>query len=153
MIPHLYYFTKGEFVRGEDWSLMMSHRLLICLDILRHRWGKTISISAADGAIGRRMGGQDLSQHNVDVWGEVRAVDVMPAGIVTDADAYAFYVLAVECGFTGIGFYPSWQPNPGFHLDVRQDRHPGSPATWGGVLGDEGKQVWVSLNQALEALA
>lgn len=150
MIPHLYHFVETEF--GE-WHLMMSPRLLVCLDILRHRWGKKISISPAEGSLGRRLGPQNTSQHNVDVWGEVRAADVMPAGIITDADAYAFYVLATECGFTGIGVYPSWQPNPGFHLDVRTDRKPGDPATWGGVLDATGRQIYVSVNQALEVLA
>lgn len=153
MIPHLHYFVEGEFNRGEDWSLMMSPRLLVMLDVLRHRWGKIIDISPAEGSLGRRMGGQNLSQHNVDCWGEVRAADVMPHGIITDADAYAFYVCASETGFTGIGFYPSWKPKPGFHLDIRTDRSPGVPATWGGVLNDEGRQAYVSLNEAMERMA
>ena len=36
------------------------------------------------------------------------------------------YQCAVESGFKGIGYYPTWKPNRGFHLDNRK----GSFKTW-----------------------
>ena len=72
-----------------------------------------------------------MSQHNVDRWGEVRAVDIMPEGIHTREDARRFRQLAEDCGFTGIGFYPHWAPRPGFHVDVRVNVNEHYVASWG----------------------
>jgi hypothetical protein len=148
----LHYFHPDEFVsHGRDWLPDISPSLLVRLDILRHQWGRRITVSPAFGAIGRVAAGSN-SQHNIEKWGEVRAIDIMPAGIATMGNAHDFYLLCLDLGFTGIGFYPHWKPNPGFHLDVRQDRKPGDPATWGGVAGESG-QVYVSINDAVEAFA
>ena len=149
----LHYFHSDEFINGDrNWLRDCSPSLLVRLDVLRHMWGKPIRISAAPGAIGR-MAGDSQSQHNFERWGIVRAIDVMPAGIGTPEAANGFYLLAVDVGFTGIGWYPDWKPAPGFHLDVRSDHEPGAPATWGGVKNDLGQQVYVSLNDALESFA
>lgn len=149
--PYLYHFSPGEFTRaGAEWFSAMSPRLLVMLDLLRFRWGRPIHISKHPRAVGRHDGESD-SQHNFDKWGEVRAVDVQPANIHNRDDAYRFYLMAVELGFTGIGFYPQWALTPGFHLDVREPRRPGYPATWG-VIAREGRTIQVSVNDALEAL-
>ena len=148
----LYYFKPDEFQRdGVDWLPQMSPRLLVMLDVLRHQWGQPIQISGSREALGR-YAGDSQSQHNVDQWGEVRAADIMPAGILQDDQAHDFFMLARSIGFTGLGFYPDWNPAPGFHLDVREDHKPGDPATWGGVLR-QGHQVYVSMNDALEHFA
>lgn len=75
----------------------------------------------------------------------------MPDGIVDFNSAYAFYMLAVDTGFTGIGFYPDWNPKPGFHIDVRHDGKPGVPVTWG-YVGTGTNKTRVSMNEALEVL-
>ena len=150
MKPHLYFFHPGEFNRGGEWFSAMSPRLLVLLDTLRLRWERPIRISRHPRAVGRHDGDSE-SQHNYDIWDEVRAVDVIPDGLKTKDDAYAFFMLAADVGFTGIGFYPDWSPSPGFHLDVRHDRRPGFPATWGRV-GTEGMITDVSLNDALEVM-
>lgn len=156
--PHLYHFKPWEFVRADkygnpaQWWDQMSPRLLVCLDLLRYRHGGPIQISGHDSALGRQLGPDDRSQHNIDKWGEVRAVDAMFPRVKTQADAERVIRQAKECGFTGIGFGPFWLPYVGMHLDVRDDRFPGEPATWGYVLNEKGKQVTVSLEDALEAM-
>jgi len=152
MIPKLYHFQPWEFIRGqESWISRMDHRLLVMLDLLRYRWGKRISISGHPAAVGRYKG-SSLSQHNVEHWGTVRAVDIMPDGLETHEDVYAFFLLATEIGFTGIGFYPDWKPTPGFHVDVRYDIKPGFPTTWG-YIGTAENITKVSLNEALEVMS
>lgn len=149
---HLYYFKPEEFTRGgEAWFPDMSPRLLVLLDLLRFRWGKPIRVSKDSGAVGRFLG-DNMSQHNITKWGEVRAVDILPDGVTNHDSAYAFFMLAIECGFTGIGLYLDWASGVGFHLDVRTDKQPGYPSTWGRVQGAAGSR-YVSLNDALEDMA
>ena len=135
--PQLRYFQPAEF--GEWWPYMAPD-LLTKLDEFRARLGVPVMISPAQGALGRHAGAS-LSQHNVDMWGEVRAADVMPLG-VSLARAYE---VARAVGFSGIGLYPDWRPHPGLHLDVR----PGPLALWSGMLDDEGRQVYRGIGEAL----
>jgi hypothetical protein len=144
----LHYFKASEF---GDWWGLMDYGLLVRLDVLRHQWGNPIRISQAEGAIGRHDDSE--SQHNVDRWGTVRAVDIYPGGILDGSDAERFVLAATDVGFTGIGLYPSWSGGVGFHVDVRTDREPGYPATWGGVPNPMGQQKYVSLNDALGVMA
>lgn len=131
----LRYFTQAEF--GKWWPYM-STELLTKLDEFRHRLGVPVSISPVDGSLGRHLG-LSTSQHNVDLWGEVRAVDVMFTGVSLEHA----YQVAKEVGFTGIGAYPDWQPSQGMHLDVRQ-----APlALWAGIK-EEGIQVYKSIQMA-----
>jgi len=139
------YFKPEEF---QGWFDQLSPALKSNLDALRGKWGRPIVVSPAPGAVGRRLGGTATSQHNVDRWGEVRAVDVMPYGISTASDARLFRCLAEDCGFTGIGFYPDWNPRPGFHLDIRITEREGYVAQWGGVKQNE-EQVYVGMAEAL----
>jgi len=68
-----------------------------------------------------------------------------------DHNAGFFYESARNVGFTGIGLYPDWtydgERRTGFHLDVREDTHPSSPATWGRI----GRE-YVSYEQAYNYL-
>ena len=149
--PKLYYFSRAEFVRDDvDWFDLMDVRLLVLLDVLRFRWRRPIRISAHPSALGRRIGNSE-SQHNIDRWGQVRAADVQPVGVETEEEAYQFYLAAKAVGFLGVGVYPHWVNGVGFHLDVRQDREPGSPAVWGGVMVD-GEQRYVSIHDGFEAV-
>ena len=125
----LRYFTPDEF---REWWPQMSPRLLVMLDVLRHQWGQPIEISPADKAIGRKAGAS-LTQHNIDKWGEVRAVDIFPAGVTTVDEAERFWALIKRVGFTGRGVYPDALPSVMFHVDVRVDRNPGEPAEWGAL--------------------
>lgn len=145
MIVQLHHFVPAEF-RG--WFDQVAPRLLVLLDVLRGHWRAPIRISPARGAIGRRLGPQDTSQHNIDRWGEVRAVDVMPFGMSSPDQARRLLALAEATGFTGLGVYPHWQPRPGLHVDVRIDVPVGSPAQWG-AIDEDGKQVYVSVDTAL----
>lgn len=135
-LPPLRYFVASEF---GDWWPLMSTELLQKLDEFRHRLGVPVMISPADGALGRYLGPTSLSQHNVDMWGEVRAADVMFSGV----DLETAYQVAKDVGFTGIGAYPDWNPYPGLHLDVRQ-----APlALWSGIK-EQGKQVYKAISEA-----
>ena len=160
----LYYFDPSEFWRFDggrqiNWFERTSQRLLFSIDLLRHRWSDyqdrsaPIRISPADGAIGRHASSSGtVSDHDVDRWGEVRGIDVMPEYLHTTNDVDVFRRLAIECGITALGFYPHWQPQPGFHLGVRDGHWLGDPATWGAVrLNDE--QIYVSFTAAREAFA
>lgn len=144
-------FTGAEFGR---WWPLMDFRLLSALDYFRELLGRPVMISPAGGSLGR-FGGSDKSLHNVERYGVILAVDVMlPAG----PDARLAYQLAVFARvFSGIGIYPHWKPHLGLHLDVRHvsglnptpTATPYAPATWGALRDASGKQVYVSVAEAL----
>ena len=121
------YYKIHEF---QGWYYNLNPVLKIKLDDLRDEWKTKIYISSAPGAVGRHLGPNNLSQHNIDKWPTVNAVDVLPNGLENVSDAYRFFKLAKKVGFTGIGFYPFWRPYPGFHLDVRATD---IVATWGSI--------------------
>ncbi len=131
----LRYFTPSEF---GDWWPQMSTKLLMQLDEFRHQLGVPVMISPAPGALGRNDG-PSLSQHNVDMWGEVRAADVMFQGVTLEKAVE----VAKEVGFSGIGAYPDWNPRPGLHLDVR----PAPLALWSGIKSG-GQQVYRGIAEA-----
>lgn len=144
--PRLAYFDAAEF-RG--WYGKMDRELLERIDEFRGRWGFPVIISPAAGAIGRHLGPSGASYHNVDRYGSVMALDVMPKVVsgqlvrgCTVAELHGAYQLAVKCGFTGIGVYPDWQPYPGLHLDVRPGRSAGDPATWSGLHTAAGQRYF-----------
>ena len=145
------FFEPPEFVtnNGTDWFPCMALKLLYKLDTYRCLTGEGFLVSKHDSALGRYLGPENESTHNVDYWGEVLAVDGFPANMDCREEANHRIQLARGCGFTGIGLYPDWHGGPGLHLDVRPTREPGDPATWGYVL--EGNQyVEVTLHKALE---
>lgn len=140
MTLSLKHFSPDEF--GEWWP-HMSPELLRKLDAFRERWGAPVVVSPAHGGIGRHLGDGDESQHNVDEWGEVRAVDVfpkVPAGasgyryINTTAERERAYRVARSVGFTGIGLYTDTSPGNMLHVDVRKSA--GYVATWSRVDGN-----------------
>lgn len=143
------FFKKKEFYRdGVDWYPKLSEELKIKLDLFRFRVG-TVQISPHKDAVGR----DDLtdSQHNINKWGEVRAVDVMPTMIKCYETMLHALEMAQECGFKGIGIYPDWAPYPGLHLDVRHGRNFDDPAIWAAIEVDR-KQKFVSLDEALHKM-
>lgn len=147
---HLTYFKPEEF---RQWSGQMSPDLLQRLDEFRERWGAPVVVSAAVGGIGRELGDDHDSQHNVDRWGEVRAVDVFPKieiapGVYrwmqTAEERKRARTLARMVGFTGIGLYTDTKPGNMLHVDVRHDRVKGNPAEWARVDG-----AYVGIGQVL----
>ena len=143
------YFTQEEF---RDWAEDMSPRLVTMLDVLRFRLGSAIAISASEYALGRNLGVGKMSEHNVDEWGEVLAVDCFIGGVYNRAQAEAVVYEAEEIGFTGIGVYSDTRNNQGqeqvmFHLGVRPNELMGSPATWGRISGK-----YTSLIAAVQSL-
>jgi len=143
------HFTQEEF---REWSDDMSARLVTMLDVLRFRLGRPIAISASEYALGRNLGRNELSEHNVDEWGEVLAVDCFISGVYNRAQAEAVVYEAEAIGFTGIGVYSDTHNNQGddqvmFHLGVRPNEDMGSPATWGRVGGK-----YTSLMAAIQSL-
>jgi len=131
------YFKQEEF---RDWAEDMSPRLVTMMDVLRLRLGRVIEISGSDYALGRNLGRGKMSEHNVDEWGEVLAVDCFVRGVHSRAQAESVVNEAKSIGFTGIGVYSDTRNNKGedqvmFHLGVRPTELMGSPATWGRVRG------------------
>jgi len=76
------HFEAEEF---REWSEDMSARLVTMLDVLRFKLGSPIAVSASEYALGRELGRNDLSEHNVDHWGEVLAVDCFVSGVYNRA--------------------------------------------------------------------
>ena len=143
------HFSQEEF---RDWADDMSPRLVTMLDVLRFRLGSAIEISGSEYALGRNLGRNELSEHNVDHWGEVLAVDCFIRGVYSRQQAEAVVYEAEEIGFTGIGVYSDTRNNQGqgqvmFHLGVRPNELMGSPATWGRVNGE-----YTSLMAAVQSL-
>ena len=135
---NLKYFSPDEF---RQWWGQMNPELLQKLDAFRERWGAPVRISPASGALGRHDGITGTSQHNVDAWGEVRAVDVFPmvpagrggyAYISSRADRERAYQTARAVGFTGIGLYTDTSPGDMLHVDVRPQTN---VATWSRIDG------------------
>ena len=143
------HFDAEEF---REWSDDMSARLITMLDVLRFRLGSAIAISASEYALGRELGRNELSEHNIDHWGEVLAVDCFIGGVYNRAQAEAVVYEAEQIGFTGIGVYSDTHNNQGddqvmFHLGVRPNELMGSPATWGRISGK-----YTSLIAAVQSL-
>ena len=143
------HFTQEEF---RDWAGDMSPRLVTMLDVLRFRMGSAIEISASEYALGRELGRGKMSEHNIDHWGEVLAVDCFIGGVYNRIQAEAVAHEAEQIGFTGIGVYSDTRNNQGqeqvmFHLGVRPNELMGSPATWGRISGK-----YTSLIAAVQSL-
>lgn len=146
----LHHFNRAEFIRdATDWWPLMNLRLLVLLDVYRHQRGRPVAISPHPRALGRPNWPNANSDHAVDVRGTVDAADVLPAGLVTRADAERELELARSIGFTALGLYPHWRPSAGLHLGLRPGQRMGNPATWGAILID-GEQTYVSLDHALD---
>ena len=143
------HFSQEEF---REWAEDMSPRLVTMLDVLRFRLGSAIEISASGAALGRNLGRDKLSEHNVDHWGEVLAVDCFISGVYSRQQAEGVAHEATAIGFTGIGVYSDTRNNQGqeqvmFHLGVRPNELMGSPATWGRISGK-----YTSLIAAVQSL-
>jgi len=143
------HFSAEEF---RDWADDMSPRLVTMLDVLRFKLGSPIAVSASEYALGRNLGRNELSEHNIDEWGEVLAVDCFISGVYNRAQAEAVAHEAEGIGFTGIGVYSDTRNNQGkpqvmFHLGVRPNELMGSPATWGRISGK-----YTSLIAAVQSL-
>lgn len=149
--PTLRHFRAAEF---GSWWAWMHPALLHALDFAREVLDAPLKISAVNGALGRHLQ-NDRSLHNVDRYGYVMAADViLPPGMpLRDA-----YTLVKHAGVaSGIGLYPDWKQGSGLHLDVRHlagwndGKRPTvkDPATWSGVAGVAGGQIYHSAAYAL----
>lgn len=138
------YFQPQEF---QGWYDQLDPRLMRALDAFRELWGDPVNISPAPGAVGRSLGAQATSRHNIDRYGTVQAVDVFPKGMATRKEAERAAVCAEQAGFGGIGLYPHWRPAPGLHLDVRPNQ-----SRWGGKRSSSGRQIYITLDAALASM-
>jgi len=142
------YFSTEEF---REWSDEMSPRLVTMLDVLRYQLGRAIIISPHPDSLGRNLGRDDMSAHNIDHWGEVIGGDFFVDGVIHREAVEDVAHKMKMIGFTGIGVYSDTHyldgPHPMFHGDVRPNENMGSPATWGRV---EGK--YTSLMAAIQSV-
>lgn len=140
--PKLDYFTPSEF---GAWYPLMNNELLRRLDLFRKILGSAVYISPVNGALGRHGGNDDHSQHNVDLWGTVNAIDVFPTidgeYITTQEQRNIVYLAALEAGFTGIGLYTDTAPANMLHVDVRNTSE---VALWSRVNGN-----YLGINEVL----
>lgn len=141
-------FSPDEF---RQWSDDMSPRLVTLMDVLRFRIGSPIVISPHPDSLGRELGRNAESAHNIDHWGEVLAADFFVPHITTRGAAEDVIRAMESLGFTGIGLYTDTvyggEPLPMFHGDVRPTRDMGAPATWGRV-----NRKYTSLMAAIQSL-
>lgn len=152
--PKLKHFSPAEF---GNWWPWMHPALLRALDLAREVLDAPLKISAANGALGRHLQ-NEKSMHNVDRLGYVMAADViLPPGMLLESA----YGLVRHAGIaSGIGLYPDWKQGPGLHLDVRhlsawnetKTASLRQPATWSGVMGPGGRQVYHSAAYVLTRL-
>jgi hypothetical protein len=142
------HFTPEEF---RDWSDDMSPRLVTMIDVLRHMIGSAIVISPHPDSLGRELGRNSESAHNIDLWGEVLAADWFIPHVTTRGAVEGVADTMRKIGFTGIGVYTDTvyggKPLPMFHGDVRPNRKMGAPAEWGRVAGR-----YTTITEALHAL-
>ena len=131
--PELRYFQASEF---RDWAHLMSHELLYVLDEFRHLWGAPVTISPAQGVLGRRDNSKSF--HNVNYHGSVLAADIFPRNLERSNFRDAV-TLAEEAGAKGIGLYPDWS-RPGMHLDV-------------GKRGGDGMGYWAGVGRPQKYVA
>lgn len=137
--PKLRFFKPLEF---GFWYPLVNDDLLLKLDKLRGLWGYPIEISTASGAVGRFDDSE--SQHNVaHTGGTIKAVDVFPKlpngeggwrYMQTASERRAFYQVALQAGFNGIGLYVDTMPGDMAHLDIR-GVNDSSRATWSRISG------------------
>lgn len=142
--PKLDHFEPWEF---REWYDDMSPGTLRALDHFRKLWGKKVTVSPHPAGLGRHLGPKDTSQHNIDRWGEVRAVDFFPQGL-TKQNALFAKECAQKAGFSGIGIYLDTQPGPMMHGDTRPDRSAFHPATWARIKVGE-VSTYVGINEAI----
>lgn len=143
------HFEAEEF---RSWSDDMSSRLITMMDVLRFMCGHPIEVSDHEDSLGRELGPNQQSAHNIDHWAEVLAMDGFVSGVYYREQAEGIVDLARKIGFTGIGVYTDTRNNRGehqvmFHFDVRPTEDMGSPATWGRVAGK-----YTSLMAAIQSL-
>lgn len=149
--PKLVYFEREEF---GAWAPWMHPGLLRALDYVRFVLDAPLKVSTAGGALGRHLE-NGTSMHNVDRVGYVMAADViLPVGFQL---GHAFDLVRGAGVVSGLGLYPDWNQGPGLHLDVRhlsphnmtRAATPREPATWSGVKGSGGVQVYRSASYVL----
>lgn len=133
---NLRYFSEHEF---GGWFESMNPKLLEKLDQFRHEWGFPVQVSSHEDAVGRHLG-DSTSQHNIDRWGMVNAIDVFPKNSVggyinSQAERKRAFDIAKKVGFTGIGIYTDTSPGNMLHLDVRSGKSEGDPAIWSRING------------------
>ncbi len=129
--PTLKYFKPDEF--GIFYTFI-NNTTLLKLDAFREAWGKPVIVSSAKGSIGRH-GGDSNSQHNIDKFGETRAIDVFPSGMDNVFERRRALEIAKRVGFTGIGIYTDTSPSNLLHVDTRPSER---VALWSRVDGEYG---------------
>lgn len=142
------YFNEIEF---HGWYDLMDPMQLELLNKFRHAWGGPVLVSPLSAGVGRRMGPDAKSFHNVDRYGVVKATDIMPSNFKTKEDFKRGFEIAKDVGFLGIGIYPDWNPSAGMHVDVgrRAGRFQGNPAKWS-AFKVNGVQTYFPIDKAFQ---
>jgi len=107
-------------------------KLLVIIGKWETLTGCTAKASPAKGAIGRHKGKSSVTRHNIDRYGTVMAMDIMPINCSYNPELWL--VSAQKAGAGGVGFYPNWRKSgkihPGIHLDSRPQKYKKLPTTW-----------------------
>lgn len=149
----LRYFKPHEF---QGFWPVMDETLVLFLDEFRHRWGASIRVSTAYGAVGRSQG---RGFHNYKKHGSVKAIDILPSGLYTEEDvSRALTILEdivheMDIPHWGFGLYPKWASGVGIHLDVGDRAKSSGFASWSALpTGPNGEQEYYSLDYGMDNL-
>lgn len=127
------HFRPGEFGTGVD---SIDPRVILAADAMRANLGSPLMVSPAMGSTAR-FDGNTSSQHYA-VGRRATALDLMPTmATLDDALEAARKVPAIG----GIGVYPTAQPRPLIHIDVRARKPNGAVFEWMG-LRDSPDEPW-----------
>jgi zinc D-Ala-D-Ala carboxypeptidase len=108
------YFTPRELACKGTGKLKINFKFMDCMDILRSRFGRPISLLSAYRSPyhNARVGGAPLSRHLYADAGDIPIIGM---------DKFLIERIARETGFTGFGYYRTF-----LHVDLGRKR------TWGG---------------------
>jgi len=120
----------------QGWWQQMAPVQLQMLEKFARGWKELVLVSPAKGAVGRNLGPDARSAHNVDKWGAVFATDVFPLKLEGAEGIQRALTLAKAAGATGFGVYTDVH-RAGLralmlHLDTRPSDH---FRTWARVNG------------------
>lgn len=129
------HFSENEFPAGVP--VKMAPAFLYRLDEFREKLGRRVFPSPLVGGW-IRTDGSKTSRHYIGENGDERLSDA--GDVFPDCDIWYALIIAIQCGFTGIGIYfdtnYGGKLKPMMHLDTR----PGDLVIW---IRDEGKYTTI----------
>jgi hypothetical protein len=119
------HFSESEFPAGV--TEKVSPAFLCSLDKFRKKLGFPVTPSPLEAGW-FRTDGSTTSRHFIGKDGELRKADA--GDMFTDCDIFYAMVIAVQCGFTGIGLYVDTTLGGKKRYMLHLDKRPGELVIW-----------------------